>query len=183
MPAHYRAWKAAAEENGLTFEERQFYALAGKPASAVLAVLNEEQGKNVPLEKIRAVKTQKLALEKIDPISPVVQLAMYAKEKGKRVAVASGGHRENVYRSLRAIGIKPEEFFHAVVVAEDVTNGKPHPETFLTAAERIGVDPKKCVGFEDGVLGLEALNAAGMTAVDVRELPGYPVPDVLKTAK
>lgn len=183
MPVYYRAWRVATSQLGLEFPETKFYAMAGKSPSTVLAVLNKEQGKNVSFDALQTAKMEALKheFESIGPIQVVVDLVHYAMEKGKRVAVASGGHRTNVLRSLEGIGFEPLKFFHTVVTTEDVSKGKPHPETFYTAAKRIDVDPKRCVGFEDGDLGLEALHAAEMKAVDVRLLPGYPVPEALKS--
>jgi len=58
----------------------------------------------------------------------------------------------------------------AIVTSEDVTRQKPAPDIFLEAARRIGVPPKYCRAYEDTDLGLQAIKAAGMEAVDVREL-------------
>jgi HAD superfamily hydrolase (TIGR01509 family) len=66
------------------------------------------------------------------------------------------------------------EAFDALVTAEDVKRGKPDPETFLLAAQKMGVDPSRCVGMEDADLGIEALVRAGMRAVDVRQHCEYP---------
>lgn len=61
------------------------------------------------------------------------------------------------------------------LLLQDVTHGKPHPETFLKAAAAIGVDPAFCVGYEDAPLGMEAIHNAGfMKAIDVTKLEGYP---------
>lgn len=182
MPVYYRAWRAALTAHGLSFPEEQFYALAGKSARSIVDLLNEEQGKTVLFDDIQAAKA--VALEKefasIQAITPVFELVKYAKESGKRIAIASGGHRTNVLRSLVGIGLKPREFFDTVVTTEDVTKGKPDPETFLLTAQRLGVAPEKCIGFEDGDLGLVALRAAKMVDIDVRKFEGYPVPDGLK---
>ena len=88
------------------------------------------------------------------------------------LAVASSGNRANVLHALRSNGIL--ELFDAVVTAEDVVNHKPAPDIFLLAAEKIGANPTKCRGFEDADAGMVALKAAGMEAVDVRLLTGYP---------
>lgn len=67
---------------------------------------------------------------------------------GLPIAIATGGSKPQVAKSLSAVGLL-EGFFDAIVTANDITpgNGKPHPETFLRAAELIGVDPKFCVGW------------------------------------
>jgi HAD superfamily hydrolase (TIGR01509 family) len=56
------------------------------------------------------------------------------------------------------------------VTNEDVTRQKPAPDIFLEAARRIGVDPLRCRGFEDTDLGMQAIRAAGMDAIDVRHM-------------
>ena len=82
------------------------------------------------------------------------------------MAVASGGIRRLVDKTLAALQL--HDSFQAVCTAEDVRRGKPEPDLFLFAAERIGVPPEDCVVFEDSDLGLEAARRAGMQAVDIR---------------
>ena len=68
--------------------------------------------------------------------------------------------------------------FEAIIYGDDMKEGKPAPEIYLTAAERLGVDPKRCLGIEDSGNGLRALRAADMIAVAVPS-PGFPLaPDV-----
>ena len=107
------------------------------------------------------------------PIAPVLALARAAKARGLPVAVATGGARRQVGPAIAAAGL--EGFFDAVVTADDVAHGKPHPETFLKAAAAIGVAPELCVGYEDAQLGMAAIRAAGyLLAVDVTTMAGYP---------
>ena len=81
------------------------------------------------------------------------------------MAVASGSDAGIVRDSLKAIGI--HDWFETVITPVDVARGKPAPDMFLLAAERMGVDPAKCLVFEDGQLGIEAAKAAGMAWVYV----------------
>lgn len=104
-------------------------------------------------------------------IEAVVSIAR--KYHGKLpMAVASSGNREHVLASLRENGIL--ELFDEVVTCEDISNPKPAPDIFLLAAHRIGCDPTKCRGYEDADIGMTALRAAGMEAIDVRFTKGYP---------
>ena len=67
------------------------------------------------------------------------------------------------------------DFFEVVVTCDDVTDGKPHPATFLRAAELLNVDPRLCVGFEDAPMGMEAIRRAGfLQAIDVTQYSWYP---------
>jgi HAD superfamily hydrolase (TIGR01509 family) len=61
------------------------------------------------------------------------------------------------------------DWFDTMVCAEDVTKHKPEPDVFLEAARRLGVDPARCVVFEDTDIGLEAARRAGIPGVDVRK--------------
>jgi HAD superfamily hydrolase (TIGR01509 family) len=100
-----------------------------------------------------------------EPIHSVVEIAR--RERGRRkLAVASGGWKRVVKESLTVIGV--EEWFDAIVGGDDVQHGKPAPDVFLLAAQRIGLRPDECVVYEDGELGFVAAKAAGMAVIDVR---------------
>jgi len=89
------------------------------------------------------------------------------REKGRRkLAVASGGERWVVKRSLTVIGAI--NLFDTIVGADDCQHGKPSPEVFLTAAKKIGLHPSQCVVYEDAPMGFQAAHAAGMRVIDVR---------------
>lgn len=178
MPVHFAAYQEAVAKYGLRFPKPLFYAWAGAPASVIVATLKQEQGMpDVEVDALLAAKDEALTklIQTVRPIEPVVTLLRYAKMKGIPVALASGGEKKDVVASLVASGVDVASF-DAFVTREDVKNGKPNPETFLLAAQRIGVDPSKCVGFEDGEKGLQALRNAAMVALDVRTFEGYPVP-------
>lgn len=80
-------------------------------------------------------------------------------------AIGSSSIRKNIEVVLEGSPIFP--LFKAIVAGEDVQNGKPNPEVFLTAATRVSVPPTRCVVFEDALLGVEAAKRAGMKTVAV----------------
>ena len=84
------------------------------------------------------------------------------------MAVASGGIYPHINEVLKHLGIR--QLFQAVVTSEEVARQKPAPDIFLEAARLLGVAPQCCRAYEDTDLGLEAIRAAGMEAVDVRLL-------------
>jgi HAD superfamily hydrolase (TIGR01509 family) len=106
-------------------------------------------------------------LPQIEPIHAVVEIA---KENHGKIpmAVASGGTQKIICEVLDHLKIR--HLFNAIVTSEMVKNQKPAPDIFLEAAKQIGVNPKNCRAYEDTDLGLAAIRAAGMEAVDVREL-------------
>jgi beta-phosphoglucomutase family hydrolase len=87
------------------------------------------------------------------------------REAGIPCVLASSTHRENITTTLEVLTLK--DYFTDIVSAEDVKRGKPDPEVFLTAAEKIGVEPKNGVVFEDALVGIAAAKAAGMRVVAV----------------
>jgi beta-phosphoglucomutase-like phosphatase (HAD superfamily) len=104
-------------------------------------------------------------LDAVTLIEPVVCVA--AAYRGKLpLAVASGGYRDTITRTLDRLAIR--DWFGAMVVAEDTARHKPEPDVFLEAARRLGVAATGCVVFEDTDIGLEAARRAGMVGVDVR---------------
>ncbi|MGD0437716.1 MAG: HAD family hydrolase, partial [Bryobacteraceae bacterium] len=87
------------------------------------------------------------------------------REEGWRQAIASSAPRENVDVVLEALGLARS--FDAVVSAEDVTAGKPDPQVFLKAAQRLGLAPARCVVVEDSAAGVEGARRAGMKSIGV----------------
>jgi beta-phosphoglucomutase family hydrolase len=172
MPAHYRAWTAVLGRYGIPFPETRFYELGGVPTGKIIRILSAETG--VPLADVDAVAAEKESaflanIHVIRPLETVVATA--AAYRGKLpLAVASGGYRETITRTLDQLGIR--DWFDAMVVAEDTTRHKPEPDVFLEAARRLQVPPAACVVFEDTDIGLEAARRAGMASVDVRGWAG-----------
>lgn len=169
MPLHWRAWQVISQRYRLHFPEDRFYALGGVPSREILALLSHEQGISLDPFSVAGEKEAEYLplIAQVEPINAVVGLAR--ENHGKLpMAVASGGTRPVIEQVLTHLGIR--HLFQAIVTSEDVTRQKPAPDIFLEAARRIGIDPLKCRAYEDTVLGLEAIRAAGMEAVDVREL-------------
>ena len=170
MPTHYRAWQTALGVHAQNFSEAMFYELGGVPTSRIVEILNERHGFNMSVIDTVAHK-EALFLElspQIAAIEPVVALAKRF-HGVKPLAVASGGHRRIVMKTLRAIGIV--ELFDAIVCSEDYQRGKPSPDPFLEAALRLKVAPEQCLVFEDTATGIAAADAAGMKWVLVPPLP------------
>ena len=87
---------------------------------------------------------------------------------GVKMAVASSSHRLPIERNLEQSGIR--SYFEAVISGEDVSHGKPNPEAFLTAAERLGLSPSDCYVFEDSFNGIRAGHAAGCCTIMIPDL-------------
>lgn len=169
MPLHWRAWQTVARRHQLHFPEDRFYALGGVPSRDILKMLGQEQG--LPIDHIAVAREKESEyLPLIAQVEPINQVVGIAREHFGRIpmAVASGGTRQVIEQVLRHLGIR--DLFAAVVTSEDVECQKPAPDIFLEAARRLGIEPRHCQAYEDTDLGLQAIKAAGMRAVDVRIL-------------
>jgi len=103
------------------------------------------------------------------PVKPgAVDLLSALRELDVPMAVATSSRSTHALTHLEAAGVIG--LFDTIVTRDDVTNPKPHPEPYLTAAARLGVDPASCVAFEDSVSGVRAAHAAGMRTVMVPDL-------------
>lgn len=96
------------------------------------------------------------------------ELLVFLKEKGIKTAVATSTTRPSAQRTLRISGALP--YFDELVCADDVTRGKPHPDPFLKAAEKLGLEPEECLALEDSLNGIKSAHAAKMTAVMVPDI-------------
>jgi beta-phosphoglucomutase-like phosphatase (HAD superfamily) len=153
----------------LHLPEPRFYALGGVPSRDILKMLGEEQGVALDHHAVAREKEDEYLpmIGQVQPIAAIVKIA-HDHEGKIPMAVASGGTRKIIEQVLEHLGIR--SLFQAIVTSEDVVNQKPAPDIFLEAARRIGVPPTLCRAYEDTDLGMQAIRAAGMDAVDVRLL-------------
>jgi len=168
MPIHFIAWKNAAAKYGIDFTPGLFQQLAGIPLYPTVEKLNQMFGKTIDPKEMGDLKEAEF--EKNMHLTPEIKVVtdLVRKFHGKiPMAVGTGGSRRLSLKSLDIIGLGG--YFDILVTSEDVTNFKPHPETFLKCAEQMGVAPVECEVFEDGLLGMQAARAAGMMVVDVTE--------------
>ncbi|MFQ3671789.1 MAG: HAD family phosphatase [Verrucomicrobiia bacterium] len=172
MPVHFRAWTEAFREAHpeIDFPEDFFYSLGGTPTAEVARInLDRFPGLTTMAPVELARRKENLFLQKlaaVRPVEPVVEFARRVKAEGKPVAVASGGDVAVVEATLGYLGLAG--FFPVIVTPRDVARGKPAPDMFLLAAEKLGVAPERCLVFEDAPPGIEAARAAGMSWVWVR---------------
>ena len=166
MPIHYIAWKNAAARYGIDFTTELFEQLAGIPLYQTVEKLNELFNKNIDPKEMGDSKEQEYEdnMHKAQPIEPVMNVIRQYYGK-LPMAVGTGGSRDLALKAMKMSGV--DQYIDKLVSADDVENHKPHPDTFLKCAELIGVKPDDCLVFEDGILGIQAAQAAGMQVVDV----------------
>lgn len=166
MPLHYVAWKTALAEWKCEFSEDLFYAWGGYPVAKIISLLNEDRGLQMPVDEVEHRKEQ-LYYERLPELQAVPEVLEHIELQYGSIpfAVVSGSTRDSVTASLRTLGLL--EKFETLVCAGDYKKGKPHPEAFLMAAERLRVRTEGCLVFEDTDAGIEAATAAGMASVRV----------------
>jgi len=166
MPLHYIAWSQALAEHGCAFPEDLFYAWGGRPIDEIIASLNEMHSLHMPVAEV-ALRKEALYFDLLTQLKAVPEVLEHIHHSHDRIhfAVVSGSARDSVTASLTTLGILDR--FDTLVCAGDYTRSKPHPEPFLLAAQRLGVDPALCLVFEDTDMGIQSATAAGMASVKV----------------
>ncbi|ENO1828443.1 HAD-IA family hydrolase [Vibrio vulnificus] len=147
MPAHLIAWEKTAEHFQFPFEQLWIHSLGGMPSFKIAAEINKKYGLSLVPMAVSQFK----------------------------MAVGTGSQRESAIRLLTKANLLDK--LDALVSATEVQNHKPHPDTFLLAAQQLRLPANECVVFEDTELGKQAAHAAKMDCVMVEngELVFYPV--------
>lgn len=169
MPIHYKVWVESLRyhEAPYEFTEEEFYALAGVREQDAVRWLNAKHQASVDPDSVAEYKSTLFLrrYQEVREIKPVANLARAVHAAGLPVAVASGSEEPTVRSCLTAAGLIG--LFETIITPRLVKRGKPAPDMFLLAAERLGVAPEQCLVLEDGQSGLDAAAAAGMEAVFV----------------
>jgi beta-phosphoglucomutase len=164
---HFQSWRMAARRYDFTLSEQQFAETFGQTSRSIIQQLcagdtpSERRIKEIDAYKETAYReiiaadfpTMPGALDLIDALAA----------DGFALAVGSSGPQENVQLALERLG--RQALFEAEVSGSDVTRGKPDPEVFQTAGQRLGVPAGRCAVIEDAAAGVAAANAAGMLSV------------------
>jgi HAD superfamily hydrolase (TIGR01509 family) len=173
MPLHFVAWvKALAEFGCNDFTQEFFYSMGGVPIAGVVDAINRRDGRfgeqAIPAEPFM-LRYDELYFSMLPSLTgvPEVLEVIHAAHGEIPFGVVSGSTRESVTKSLEALGILG--LFDTLVCAGDYAHGKPSPEPFLLAAQRLGVEPTKCLVFEDAEAGIRAATAAGMASVRIAQ--------------
>jgi beta-phosphoglucomutase len=165
--AHYESWLQAAQERGLTMSEEEFVATFGRTSREVIRETWPELAHSD--EAIRSLDHRKEALFRklIANDFPAMDGARALIEQlaaaGFAVAVGSSAPPDNVSLIVEKLGIG--SLIGASVTGADVQHGKPNPQVFLIAAERLGLPPQNCLVVEDAPAGVAAAHAANMPCI------------------
>ena len=162
--AHFDSWNRMAGAHGLEMTEQQFAATFGRTTREIIASLWSD---HVSEAEVPAWDDEKEAAyrdilrESFPEMPGAAALIEALHAEGFALAIGSSGPPENVAVVRECL----PPVFGAVVTAVDVTRGKPHPEVFLKAADKLQIRPLRCAVVEDAPAGVEAARSAGMAAV------------------
>lgn len=187
MHVHQQAWKVFLERHGLVFDEAQykrhntgtiteiiprFFPHATAPGEALRLGMEKEH------------IYRELYRDKVQPIPGLIPFLDTLQAADIRIALATAADRGNIDFTLDELGIRDR--FDALVGSEDVKKGKPHPDVYLRAAEKLGKSPSHSLAFEDAPVGIQAALKAGMRVVGLatthptEELQAYPLQAIIQ---
>jgi HAD superfamily hydrolase (TIGR01509 family) len=169
-------WGRAAEKFGRTMSREAVVRTIGVNEASTRALLLEEYGADFPYGEIRE-ELNRLVREQVEREGVahrpgLLVLLDRLAGLGIPLGVATSTAREAALWKLDRAGIRDR--FVTLVCGDEVSRGKPAPDIFLRAAEKLGAAPAQCVGFEDSAAGLRALKAAGIRPVFVKDLVDPP---------
>ena len=182
---HVLAWREFAHRHGRDLSERQILDWMGATSSYYMNRIFERE---VPADECAELTREKEELYRA-MYAPHLALADGLKEilddarrRGIQLAIATGGSLDNVDFILDGLNLRP--MFDVIVDASQYERGKPAPDCYLKAADRMGLDPAECLVFEDAVAGMRSGKAAGMrvaavTATIARDILAAEKPDYL----
>ncbi|MGH8092127.1 MAG: HAD family hydrolase [Chthoniobacterales bacterium] len=166
---HEQSWHRLAHELGKSIASESFIRGFGMKSARIIEEIHGWAKDPAEVARLtnrkEALYREIVARSEIGPLPGVLAWLRRLHEAGVPCAVASSTQRLNIDAVLDRIGL--QEAFQAIVSAEDVVHGKPRPEVFLKAAERLDMAPADCVVFEDAYVGIEAAHAARMKVIAV----------------
>jgi beta-phosphoglucomutase len=166
--AHKQSWYDLADKEGFSMTDEFFYSTFGMQNYQIIPML---LGQNAPLEQVyrlsdwKEQRYREIIAENLTPAEGAESLLCDLKNEGFLLAVGSSAPPANLELVLAKTNLK--DYFDACVTGQDVTSGKPAPDTFLKAAEKLSLGAESCVVVEDAVQGVEAGKAAAMPVVAI----------------
>ena len=165
---HFKSWHYVFKKQGINFTELDFQHIFGQRNDGII---KQYIGRDISQKEIDDIAQdkeenyRKLASGNLKPFPGVVKLLKSLKENGIKSAIASSAPLENIRLILKETGI--EDYFQAIVYGREVSEGKPSPQIYLKAAEKLGVEPHNCVVIEDAVAGVQGARKANMLCLAV----------------
>ena len=167
-PYHFKAWQKTFQKRGVNFTQDDFKHYFGQRNDTIIrntlgGQISQSEVDATASEKERTYR--KFVKQNIKPLPGAIRLIRSLSEHGFKIALASSAPIENIRLVTQGLGI--ENCFQAIVTGRDVAEGKPSPQGFLLAAQKLGVEPRNCVVIEDAIAGVAACKRAGAHCIAV----------------
>jgi beta-phosphoglucomutase len=172
---HFQAWAEVSREQGRGFTRADFAATFGQRNPEIIAKLFGNRFSDREVAQLGEHKEElyRAAARKGVTLLPgAASLLTGLHQAGVKQAIGSSAPRKNLDLILDLTGIGP--YLQAIIGSEETQRGKPDPQVFLAAAERLGIAPGRCVVFEDAVAGVQAARNGGMKCIAVRFVGHHP---------
>ncbi len=164
---HINAWLQFAQRHGFSLTQDQYVEnINGRVSADAMAYVFGRPisaGELITLTEEKEVIYRELYRPHLQPTPGLMAFLEALQEQRVPTAVGTSAPESNVRFTLDGLSLRP--YFNAIVDASMIRHGKPNPEIYLTAASRLGVEPARCVVFEDALAGIEAGLRAGMAVV------------------
>ncbi len=171
MADNYYAWYKAFSEYGITIEEQDYYLLEGMGRFAIARFFIEKYSLDPGIEKIVAEAKEKNYIQdnqfKIFP--DVYSIFNLLGRSNTDIAIVTGASRQRIQSTLDAALLVKTS---VIVTSDDIRKGKPDPEPYLLAIQKLGVKSGNCLVIENAKLGIESAKAAGCTCFAIQTTMG-----------
>lgn len=170
IPYHEQSWIAWAKREGLALSDAELLALTYGTISEITRRLfpDATSAEQFELGERKEALYREIYKPHLAPLPGLEEFLVWARRQQLPLAIATAGDAKNIDFTID--GLKIRSYFDAFIGSEDVTLGKPHPDVYLIAAEKLRVNPALCVAFEDSVAGTEAARQAGMKCIVVNQM-------------
>lgn len=169
---HYRdSFLAASDEGGHGMAVDVYQRVCGSPWDVITKTIRTEYGEDFPMETFREAWLRHLAIQMADGVAlkaGVLEILDLLDELGLPRAIATSSGHESVNRHLGPFDVLRR--FDHVLARGDYAEPKPSPLPYLTAAERLGIDPRDCVALEDSYHGVQSAWSAGTQTIMVPDV-------------
>ena len=169
MAYHVIAWQQAFAENKIEITSEDIYFQEGQIANKIARIMSQEKGLCLDESELDQIVKNKRAIYKNTTKAQVYPATKKIASQLKKMSIKLGLVTGSILPNMRIVtGDEFLENFDCIVTGDSVTNNKPHPEPYLTAARKLNIEPKECVVIENAPLGIQAAKSAGMYCIAVK---------------
>ena len=177
-PLHVASWDKALQLYGHRLQDlsAQLRAtMAGKKPTVIAKEMVEDLHLSVAPETLLQKKTaifMKVMRTDLQGMLGIVESIKRFKKSGYKLGIGTSLTRDYVEIVLQKLNV--QDFFDVIVTGDEIKNGKPHPETYLTVARKLGLEPKECLVIEDATSGIQSAKKAGCYCIAIENPHAVP---------